>query len=165
MIFACSSQEQLVRYEKIEMLNMDSIKFLKTDYDIIPVKYKVVGCIPYFPEAKIEVKSFEILDSNDNIIPAIIIGGERAIVEKINYPEIAKRADIEGIVYLEFEIDENGFANNITITKDIGGLCGEETINAITKTKFIPAKLNNIPIDTRYRVAIQFRISPITKEN
>jgi len=78
-------------------------------------------------------------------------------------PELVKRAEIEGIVYLEFEVDKNGVVNNITITKNIGGLCGEESINAITKTKFIPAKLNNIPIDTRYRMTIQFQIIPITK--
>ena len=101
-IIDCSSQNQIVPNEKIEVLKIDDFKFPKKDFPIIQSKYEVFvyGCIPYFPECKVQLKSLELLDTNEKIVPAELIGGEKAIESKIVYPELAKRAEIEGLVLL-----------------------------------------------------------------
>ena len=118
----------------------------------------------FFPNAVIKVKYFEMLDTNKNIISASPVGGENAITMEMIYPELAKRAEIEGTVLIEFEIDNEGTSKNIRLLKDIGGGCGEQVINAISKTKFYPGKLFNKNIESRYRIAVQFEIIPISKE-
>ena len=48
------------------------------------------------------------------------IGGMFAIQEKIKYPEIAKRAGIEGKVIIQAFIDENGNVVQAKVIKGIG---------------------------------------------
>ena len=69
---------------------------------------------------------------------------------------MAIRAEIQGIVLIEFEIDENGTSKNIRVIKDIGGECAEQAVYAISKTKFIPANILNKNIESRYRIAVRF---------
>ena len=116
-----------------------------------------------FPNAVIKIIYFELADSNKNIIPATPIAGENGILAKLIYPEIAKRAGLEGIVHIEFEVDENGVTKNILILKDIGGQCGEEAVKSLALTKFIPAKLNKKNIETKYRIAFKFQMVPINQ--
>ncbi len=117
----------------------------------------------FIPKAIIEVKSFELLDTNEQIVPAKLVGGENAILIKIVYPELAKRADIQGNVWCEFKIDENGKTENIKLLKDIGGGCGEQVLNAISKSIFIPGKLNGKNTNTKYRIVFHFEMVPINK--
>ena len=161
---SCSSSESLINYDKIELLKMDSVNFpIISQYPRFPTKYKFIH-IRNFPKTKAFITTFELIDSNKQIISSAPVGGDKAITMKIVYPELAKRAEIEGIVWSEFAVDKNGNANDIKILKDIGGGCGEQVINAILKTKFYPGRLLNENIESRYRVAIQFKIIPISKE-
>ena len=68
------------------------------------------------------------------------IGGLYAIQSKIKYPEIAKRAGIEGRVYVLAFIDETGNVTDAKIIKGIGAGCDETAIDAIKQTKFTPGK-------------------------
>ncbi len=45
------------------------------------------------------------------------IGGIKAIQEKITYPEIAKRAGVEGKVYILAFVDEKGNVTKATVLK------------------------------------------------
>jgi len=163
----CCSSESLNQNNKIELIEMDSPKLsIKSNSPEIRSKYKVivVGCIPHFPKFEISVTKFELIDPNNHIILAKPVGEEKAITMKIVYPELAKRAEIEGNVFVEFKVDENENTSELKIIKDIGGGCGDQVINAISKTKFYPGRLLDKNIESRYRIAIQFKIIPINEE-
>ena len=74
------------------------------------------------------------------------IGGIAAIQKNIKYPEIAKRAGIEGRVYIQAFIDENGNVTRANVLKGIGAGCDEAAMNAIKKVKFIPGRQRGIPV-------------------
>jgi TonB family protein len=86
------------------------------------------------------------------------IGGLKAIQEKIVYPEIAKRAGIEGKVYVQAFIDEKGNVVSAKILKGIGAGCDEAALNAIKKTKFIPGGHNGRTVKTQVSIPIVFKL-------
>ena len=53
------------------------------------------------------------------------------IYKNIQYPSEAKDQNIEGKVLLQYKINGDGSLNNISITKDIGGGCGEEALRVM----------------------------------
>jgi TonB family protein len=59
------------------------------------------------------------------------------------YPEMARRAKIEGIVEISFQINESGEALDVHITKGIGGGADETSLNAVKNSQFIPAKFKS----------------------
>ena len=60
------------------------------------------------------------------------IGGMYGCQSKIKYPEIAKRAGIEGKVYVLALIDEDGNVASARIIKGIGAGCDEAALDAVT---------------------------------
>lgn len=85
------------------------------------------------------------------------IGGLLGIQEMIAYPEIAKRAGIEGKVFVRAFVDETGSVTNAEIIKGIGGGCDEAALDAILKTKFTPGKQRGKPIKVQVTIPIVFK--------
>ena len=86
------------------------------------------------------------------------IGGMFAIQEKIQYPEIAKRAGIQGKVIIQAFIDENGNVVHTKILNGIGGGCDEMAINAVKKTKFNPGMQNGKTVKVQVTIPIVFKL-------
>lgn len=86
------------------------------------------------------------------------IGGIKSIQEKIHYPEIAKRAGIEGKVYVLAFINENGDVANAKIIKGIGAGCDEAAINAVKQTKFIPGRQRGKAVKVQVSIPISFKL-------
>jgi TonB family protein len=87
-----------------------------------------------------------------------VIGGLHSIQTKIKYPEIAKRAGIEGKVYVLTFIDENGNVLNAKIIKGIGGGCDEAALDAVYQTKFNPGKQDGKPVKVQVTIPIMFKL-------
>jgi len=85
------------------------------------------------------------------------IGGLQGIQQMIEYPEIAKRAGIEGKVFVRAFVDETGAVTNAEIVKGIGGGCDEAAMDAILKTKFTPGKQRGKPIKVQVTIPIVFK--------
>jgi len=86
------------------------------------------------------------------------IGGIQAIQEKITYPEIAKRAGVEGKVYVLAFVDENGDVKKAQIIKGIGAGCDEAALDAVLKTKFKPGKQRGKPVNVQVSIPIVFKL-------
>lgn len=86
------------------------------------------------------------------------IGGLSAIQEKIVYPELAKRAGVQGKVYIRAFVDENGNVTSAEVVKGIGGGCDEAALDAILKTKFTPGKQRGKPIKVQVTVPVLFKL-------
>jgi TonB family protein len=117
---------------------------------------------------KIEIPDFltgiNMFNPNDKYFVAVDempepIGGIAAIQRNIKYPEIAKRAGIEGKVYILAYIDENGNVTKTTVLKGIGGGCDEAAMNAIKKVKFTPGRQRGKPVKVQVSVPVIFKLS------
>ena len=86
------------------------------------------------------------------------IGGIQAIQSKIVYPEIAKRAGVEGKVYVLAFVDETGTVTNAKIIKGLGAGCDEAALNAVKETKFKPGKQRGKPVKVQVSIPIVFKL-------
>lgn len=86
------------------------------------------------------------------------IGGIKGIQDKIVYPEIAKRAGVEGKVYVLAYVDETGTVTKVKLIKGIGAGCDEAAINAVWQTKFKPGKQRGKPVKVQVSIPIVFKL-------
>jgi protein TonB len=86
------------------------------------------------------------------------IGGIQSIQSKIKYPEIAKRAGVEGKVYVLAFVDETGTVTDAKIIKGLGAGCDEEALNAVKQTKFKPGKQRGKPVKVQVSIPILFKL-------
>ncbi|MCH6575726.1 MAG: energy transducer TonB [Bacteroidetes bacterium] len=86
------------------------------------------------------------------------IGGIKAIQEKIVYPEIAKRAGVEGKVYILAFVNEQGEVTKAQVIKGIGAGCDEAALNAVLKTRFTPGKQRGKPVKVQVSLRIVFKL-------
>jgi protein TonB len=87
-----------------------------------------------------------------------LIGGMQSIQEKIRYPEMAIKANIEGRVYVQFIVNEKGEVENPVVLRGIGGGCDEEALRVIRDTKFSPGLQRGRPVRVRYSLPIIFML-------
>jgi len=86
------------------------------------------------------------------------IGGIKGIQEKIVYPEIAKRAGVEGKVYILAFVDETGTVTKAQVLKGIGAGCDEAALNAVLSTKFNPGKQRGVAVKVQVSIPIIFKL-------
>jgi len=88
----------------------------------------------------------------------ILIGGLEGIQKNIKYPELARRAGIEGRVFIQFIVDEGGNVIDPVVIRGIGGGCDEAALEAVKKAKFTPGKQRGKPVKVQYSLPITFRL-------
>ncbi|MFO7523833.1 MAG: energy transducer TonB [Ignavibacteriaceae bacterium] len=93
------------------------------------------------------------------------IGGIQSIQEKILYPELAKRAGIEGRVFIQAFIDETGSVADAKVIKGVGHGLDEAALEAVKQTKFTPGIHKGEPVKVQVSIPIMFKLeSKITIE-
>jgi periplasmic protein TonB len=107
------------------------------------------------PEKKVEEEPTYFVAVEEMPAP---IGGILAIQKKIVYPEIAKRAGVEGKVYVLAFVDEAGTVTKAQIIKGIGAGCDEAALDAVLKTKFTPGKQRGKPVKVQVSIPILFKL-------
>jgi len=112
--------------------------------------------LPDVPPTKPDV------DNSEDIIFVVVedmpspIGGLKALQEKVHYTEIARRAGIEGTVYIQAKISKNGDVVDATVIKGLGAGLDEEALNAVKLTKFIPGKQRGRPVNVKMTIPVKF---------
>ena len=86
------------------------------------------------------------------------IGGDAAIYKAITYPDMAKRAKLEGKVYVLILINEKGAVDDAKVIKGVGLGCDEAAQSAIKKTKFNPGKNGGVAIKAKLTMGINFKL-------
>ena len=89
------------------------------------------------------------------------IGGIKAIHDLIVYPEIARRAGIEGKVYILAYLNEEGEVVKTEVIKGIGGGCDEAAEFAVRKTKFSPGRQRGKAVKVKVMIPVIFKLSNI----
>jgi periplasmic protein TonB len=87
-----------------------------------------------------------------------LIGGLEAVQDLIRYPEMARRANIEGTVHLQFIVDENGRVVDPVVVRGIGGGCDEAALEAVRQVRFRPGVQRGRPVKVRFSIPVRFRL-------
>ncbi len=86
------------------------------------------------------------------------VPGLRDIGKKIRYPEIARKAGVEGRVILQFIVNENGSVTEVAVVRGIGAGCDEEALRVVREAKFKPGKQRGKAVKVKMSLPITFKL-------
>lgn len=119
-----------------------------------------------YPEESdsIEIENETRLISEPNIVDPQFPGGEEAlkhfIKSNLQYPEIAKEMNEQGIVYVQFVINEDGSVSDIEVIRGVSDALDREAVRIIESfPKWIPGTKDNKPVKVKFTIPIQFRLN------
>lgn len=127
-----------------EMINLDA----ELDFDAPPMD------LPPPPEEDEEEEDFFVVVEE---MPKLI-GGMAKLQSSVKYPEMARRAGIEGRVTVQFIVNEQGKVENARVVRGIGGGCDEEALKAVQQAQFEPGMQRGRPVRVQYALSINFRL-------
>ncbi|MGF1670461.1 MAG: energy transducer TonB [Balneolaceae bacterium] len=87
-----------------------------------------------------------------------LIGGLAELQRKIRYPEMARRAGIEGRVIIQFIVNERGEVENPQVVRGIGGGADEEALRVVSQAQFRPGMQRGRPVRVQYSLPIVFQL-------
>ena len=68
---------------------------------------------------------------------AKIKGGLKALSKIIKYPKEAKKLGVQGVVYVQFIVDEKGAVVDPKLIRKLGAGCDEKALRALEKLSLI----------------------------
>lgn len=91
--------------------------------------------------------------------PPIPVGGWAALRARVEYPEMALKAGIEGEVLMHVYIDKNGRAVKMKVVKGSRGIGFVDAVyTALRETPFEPGQRYSIPVGMWTAVRVVFSI-------
>lgn len=87
-----------------------------------------------------------------------LIGGLSALAAKVRYPQIARGTGIEGKVFLQFVVAEDGSVINPIVIRGIGAGCDEAALAALKSSKFRPGKQHGINVAVKMSLPVTFKL-------
>lgn len=91
--------------------------------------------------------------------PPVMIGGLASIMQHVRYPELARKAGIEGRVTVQFVVDENGDVQDPVVVRGVGAGCDEEALRVVRLAKFEPGKQRGRAVKVRMSTSVNFRLT------
>ncbi|MCI0515451.1 energy transducer TonB [candidate division KSB1 bacterium] len=109
------------------------------------------------PQEDEEDESSQIFVAYDE--PPEPIGGFGAIQTNLKYPEIARKAGVEGKVYVKVLVNERGDVVRTEILKSLGNNgCDEAAVEAIRKARWKPAMQRDRPVKVWISIPVIFKL-------
>lgn len=88
------------------------------------------------------------------------------VAENLKYPVQARKMGIEGKVFVEFIVDNDGKLINVKTIKGIGAGCDQEAVSVLKQApKWIPGKVADMPVKVRMILPITYKLSPSVKNS
>ncbi|MEM8557425.1 MAG: energy transducer TonB [Bacteroidota bacterium] len=104
-----------------------------------------------------EPEIFRIVEQQPELLPNQA-EGMAELQGCINYPEMAKRAGIEGRVFVQFVVDERGSVNSPQVVRGIGGGADEEALRCVRELRFRPGMQRGRPVKVQFSLPVTFRL-------
>lgn len=114
----------------------------------------VPGCHVTDSEDEEETKIYVIVEE----MP-VLIGGLESLQSKINYPQVAADAGIEGRVIVNMVVNEQGRPEQVAVVRGIGGGCDEEAVRVVRDARFEPGRQRGEPVKVKLSLPITFRLT------
>ena len=91
--------------------------------------------------------------------PPRIVGGLAGLYSHLRYPEIAKKAGVQGRVVVEVHIAKNGALKAARVVETFGDAgCDQAALDAAKKVKWTPATLKGQPIAAYVEIPVVFKL-------
>ncbi|HET7217560.1 MAG TPA: energy transducer TonB, partial [Vicinamibacterales bacterium] len=74
------------------------------------------------------------------------------------YPEIARRARVEGVVILEAVLDASGRVQSVRVLRSTP-LLDDAAIKAVQQWRYTPTELNGVPVPVLMTITVQFTLA------
>jgi protein TonB len=87
-----------------------------------------------------------------------IIGGSNKIYEFLEYPLIARQAQMEGLVVIQVVVEPDGTGSNPIVAKSAGGVLDEAAIEAVKKLRYNPGRQRGRPVRVKLAIPIRFML-------
>jgi protein TonB len=87
-----------------------------------------------------------------------LIGGLAGLQKNLRYPELARKAGIEGKVIIQFIVNKDGSVEQLRVVRGLGGGCNEEALRAVKMAKFKPGRQRGEPVRVQYSLPVIFRL-------
>lgn len=85
-------------------------------------------------------------------------GGVEALQDEVEYPEFAKKSGIEGRVFVQFVVNENGEVVNPQVTRGVHKLLDEEALRAVQKLECTPGQQRGNNVKVQMSLPVTFRL-------
>ena len=147
---------------QIEIVEDDAVIEEEVEIETTEVEETTTVDIVQMPaEAVVESEPEVFLIVED---PPSFPGGEaemfKVLGESLKYPPMARDAGIQGIVYVEFIVMEDGAVSDVKVLRGIGGGCDEAAVDVVKKMpKWNPGKQRGQAVRVRFRLPIRFTLN------
>jgi protein TonB len=91
--------------------------------------------------------------------PPVLVGTLADYMKQVKYPEMARKAEIEGRVTVEYVVDEQGNVTDPVVLRGIGAGCDQEALRVVSLMKFEPGRQRGRPVKVRMATGVNFRLS------
>lgn len=98
---------------------------------------------------------FLLLEVDEHPVP---VGGLEAALQNVHYPSEAWRQRIQGVVLVEFVVDEKGVTRNHRVLEPVHGSLDQAAMLAIRLTRFVPGRKDGRPARVLMSLPITFRL-------
>ncbi|MEM1054309.1 MAG: energy transducer TonB [Bacteroidota bacterium] len=109
--------------------------------------------VPTFAQDE-EVEIFDVVEQEPELI-----GGIPALQQRVDYPEMARRAGIEGTVYVQFVVDEQGEVTEAVCVRTPHEMLCDAALVAVETSRFRPGIQRGRPVKVRFTLPIRFRLT------
>ena len=87
-----------------------------------------------------------------------IKGGLKMISKMIKYPPKAKKEKVQGMVYVQFVVDEKGKISSQKVIRSLGAGCDEEALRVVSKLKIKPGYEKGVPVKVKMTLPFRFKL-------
>lgn len=125
--------------------------------EITEIDFEAIQPPPPPPEPEPGDEQYEFVPYDE---PPIMIGGMAALLKIIEYPELARKAGIEGRAIMSVLVDKEGKTVKVRVLKDSGTNIGfeEAAIQALLKMRWKPAYQRDVPVKVWISVPVTFKL-------
>ncbi len=82
------------------------------------------------------------------------------IYQNIKYPSLARENNIQGMVVVQFVVEQDGSISNIKCLRDIGAGCGEEAMRVVeAMPNWNPGKQRGRPVRVMFTLPVKFKLA------
>lgn len=93
-----------------------------------------------------------------------IIGGTAQIYKYLEYPDIARKAGMEGLVVVQIVVEPDGTPANPVVARSAGEVLDKAAVEAVRKLRFKPGKQRGVPVRVRMAIPIRFRLRDLNRK-
>lgn len=88
--------------------------------------------------------------------PPRLIGGLTSLQERIVYPRVAQESGIEGRVFVEFIVNEEGDVQDAQVARSPDPILSEAALQAVRASQFTPGRQRGQTVKVRFALPIDF---------